>query len=108
MMHNPPHPGEALRELYVQPLNLSVTDLAKELNIARKTLSAILNGHAGISPLMAIKLSIAFDTTPESWLEMQNQYDLWQEKQLIKEPLNIRRLFINDMNLIQPNMVDYL
>jgi addiction module HigA family antidote len=85
-----------------------VTDLAKELNIARKTLSAILNGHAGISPMMAIKLSIAFDTTPESWLEMQNQHDLWQEKQLIKEPLNIRRLFIKDMNLIEPNIVDYL
>jgi addiction module HigA family antidote len=99
MMHNPPHPGEALRELYVQPLNLSVTDLAKELNIARKTLSAILNGHAGISPLMAIKLSIAFDTTPESWLEMQNQYDLWKEKQLIKEPLNIRRLFIAEAHV---------
>ena len=80
MMHNPPHPGEVLKELYVAPLALSVTELAKALNIARKTLSAILNGHAGISPLMAIKLSTAFDTTPESWLELQNQYDLWHEQ----------------------------
>ncbi len=87
MMHNPPHPGEVLKELYVEPLSLSITELAKALNIARKTLSAILNGHAGISPLMAIKLSMAFDTTPESWLELQNQYDLWQEQKRIKTSL---------------------
>jgi addiction module HigA family antidote len=80
MMHNPPHPGEILKELYFEPLSLSVTELAKALNMARKTLSAILNGHAGISPLIAIKLSMAFDTTPESWLELQSQYDLWQEQ----------------------------
>ena len=83
-MYNPPHPGEILKELYVEPLALSVTELAKALNIARKTLSAILNGHAGISPLMAIKLIMAFDSTPESWLELQNQYDLWQEQQRMK------------------------
>ena len=58
-----------------------------------KTLSAILNGKAGISPMMAIKLSIAFDSTPESWLELQNGYDLWKEQQLLKAPLNIHKFF---------------
>ena len=77
-MHNPPHPGEVIRELCLEPLDLSVTDAAAALGVSRKTLSAILNGRAGISPEMAIRLSKAFDTTPESWLNQQMQYDLWQ------------------------------
>lgn len=76
-MHNPPHPGEVLRELCLAPLNLSVSDAAKALGVSRKTLSAILNGRAGISPEMAVRLSIAFDTSAESWLNQQTQYDLW-------------------------------
>ena len=77
-MHNPPHPGEILRELCLDPLGLSVSNAAKALRVSRKTLSEILNGRAGISPEMAIRLSIAFDTTPESWLTQQTQYDLWK------------------------------
>lgn len=77
-MHNPPHPGEILRELCLEPLGLSVTDAAKALNVSRKTLSEILNGRASISPEMAIRLAIAFDTTPDSWLNQQSQYDLWK------------------------------
>lgn len=77
-MHNPPHPGEVLRELCLEPLNLSVTDAAEALGVSRKTLSSILNGRAGISPEMALRLSKAFNTTPESWLNQQQQYDLWQ------------------------------
>jgi addiction module HigA family antidote len=80
-MHNPPHPGEVLRELCLQPLGLSVTEAADGLGVSRKTLSAILNGRAGISPEMAIRLSKAFDTTPESWLNQQLQYDLWRALQ---------------------------
>ncbi len=76
-MHNPPHPGEVLRELCIEPLGITVTDAAKALGISRKTLSAILNGRAGISPEMAIRLSKAFDTTAESWLNQQVQHDLW-------------------------------
>jgi|GEM_PF-6949241 len=57
-----------------------------------KTLSAILNGRSGISPLMALKLGMAFDTTPESWLELQNQYDLWQEQSHMPD-FTIRRIF---------------
>ena len=76
-MHNPPHPGEILRDLCLEPLKLSVTDAAKALGVSRKTLSAVLNGRAGISPEMAVRLSIAFDTTADSWLNQQVQYDLW-------------------------------
>ena len=75
-MHNPPHPGEVLRELCLKPLELSVSEAARALGVSRKTLSAILNGRAGISPEMAIRLSIAFDTSAESWLNQQTQYDL--------------------------------
>ena len=76
-MHNPPHPGEVLRELCLEPLGITVTEAAEALGVSRKTLSAILNGRAGISPEMAVRLSIAFGTTAESWLNQQTQYDLW-------------------------------
>lgn len=90
-MHNPPHPGEVLRELCLVPLNLSVTDAAVALGVSRNTLSSILNGRAGISPEMAIRLSIAFDTTAESWLHQQMQYDLWHAEQSRKR-LKVRKL----------------
>ena len=78
LMHNPPHPGKVLRGLCLEPLNLSVTDAAAALGVSRKTLSAILNGRAGISPEMAVRLSIAFKTSAESWLNQQVQHDLWR------------------------------
>ena len=68
-MHNPPHPGEVLKELCLEPMELTVTEVAMALGVSRKTLSAILNGRAGISPEMAVRLSIAFDTTAGSWLK---------------------------------------
>jgi addiction module HigA family antidote len=80
-MHNPPHPGEIIRELCLEPLGLSVTDAAKGLGVTRKALSELLNGHAGISPEMAIRLEQAFGSTAETWLKMQLEYDLWQAKQ---------------------------
>jgi addiction module HigA family antidote len=90
-MHNPPHPGEILRNLCLEPLKLSVTDAAKALGVSRKTLSAVLNGRAGVSPEMAVRLSIAFDTTAESWLNQQVQYDLWiAEKR--RKSLKVSRL----------------
>lgn len=90
-MHNPPHPGEILRGLCLEPLSLSVTDAAKALGVSRKTLSAVLNGRAGISPEMAVRLSIAFDTTAESWLNQQVQYDLWLAEKRRKS-LKVARL----------------
>lgn len=91
LVHNPPHPGEIIRELCLEPLGVSVTDAADSLGVSRKTLSSILNGRAGISPEMAIRLSIAFDTSPESWLHQQSQYDLWQAEQN-RGSLNVRKL----------------
>ena len=90
-MYKPPHPGEVLRELCLEPLGISVTAAAKALGVARKTLSSILNGHSGISPEMAIRLGKAFDTSPESWLNQQVQYDLWEAKQHTKK-LKIKKL----------------
>lgn len=90
-MHNPPHPGEILKSLCLEPLGLSVTDAAEALGVSRKTLSAILNGRAGISPEMAVRLSIAFDTTAESWLNQQTQFDLWHAEQNRKQ-LRVTRL----------------
>ncbi|MEE9253121.1 MAG: HigA family addiction module antitoxin [Thermodesulfobacteriota bacterium] len=79
-VHNPPHPGEVLKGLFLEPLNLTVTDAAKALGVTRKTLSQIVNGRAGISSAMAMRLSKAFGTTPEHWLRMQNTYDLWHAR----------------------------
>jgi addiction module HigA family antidote len=90
-MHSPPHPGEILRSLCLEPLNLSVTDAARALGVSRKTLSAVLNGRAGVSPEMAVRLSIAFDTTSESWLNQQVQFDLWQAEKR-RKTLKVARL----------------
>lgn len=91
LMHNPPHPGEVLRKLCLESLGLTVTQAAKALNVSRKTLSAILNGRAGITSEMAVRLSIAFDTTAESWLNQQVQYDLWRAERRRKK-LRVARL----------------
>ncbi len=85
-MHNPPHPGKVIRELCLAPLGLSVTAAAKALGVTRKNLSELLNGKSGISPEMAIRLSIAFKTTPESWLSQQMQFDLWKARRKLKKP----------------------
>jgi addiction module HigA family antidote len=84
-MYDPPHPGEVIKELCLQPLGLTVTDAAKGLGISRKTLSALLKGRFGISPEMAIRLSKAFGGSAESWLIQQAQYDLWQLMQKADE-----------------------
>jgi addiction module HigA family antidote len=90
-MHNPPHPGEVLKELCLDPLGLSVTEAARSLGVSRKTLSGIVNGRAGISPEMAVRLSIAFGTSAESWLSQQVQYDLWHAEKN-RKALHVKRL----------------
>src|ERR1700681_3638440 len=90
-MYNPPHPGEVLRSLCLEPLGLTVSDTARALDISRKTLSGIVNGHVGISPEMAVRLSLAFDTTAESWLNQQVQYDLWRAEKK-RNTLRVKRL----------------
>jgi antitoxin HigA-1 len=74
-MHNPPHPGDVLKTLRLEPLKVSVTETAKAPGVSRKTISAILNGRAGISPEMAMRLSITSGTSAESLLNQQTQYE---------------------------------
>ena len=90
-MHNPPHPGEVIKKLCLEPLQLSVTKAAKALGVSRSTLSAILNERTGISAEMAMRLSIAFSTSAESWLNQQSQYDLWHAE-LARKRLRVTRL----------------
>lgn len=80
----PIHPGQILKEMYLEPLNLNQADAATNLGVARKTLSMLLNGHQGVSAEMALRLSKAFNTTPELWLNMQRNYDLWNAGQRVK------------------------
>jgi len=87
-MYSPPHPGEIIREFCIEPLNLSVTEAAEALGVTRKTLSTLLNGRSGISPEMALRLSKVFGRTPEGWLRLQLQFDLWKTQQSV----DIRRL----------------
>jgi len=75
-MKNPPHPGGSIRRACLEPLRLSVTEGAKVLGVTRQTLNNVINGKSGISPEMAIRLSKAFGSTPETWLRMQLAYDL--------------------------------
>jgi addiction module HigA family antidote len=91
LMHNPPHPGAIIRELCLDPLGVTVTEAANALGVSRKTLSSIINGKAGISPEMAVRLSIAFNTSSESWLNQQAQYDLWKAEQH-RDELHVSRL----------------
>lgn len=83
-MHNPPHPGEFIQATYMEPFNISCRYLAKHLDVAASTLSRVLKAKSGVSPEMALRLSKALGRTPESWLTMQDNYDLWQAKKQIK------------------------
>ena len=82
-MHNPPHPGEIIREICLEPLNVSVTKAAQALGVTRKTFSTLVNGHSGISPEMSLRLSKVFGRTPEGWMRLQLQYDLWKAAQSV-------------------------
>jgi len=83
-MNNPVHPGKILKEMYIEPLGLTVTAAAKSLGVTRKTLSELINSRSGMSTVMALRLSKAFDTSPEYWLNMQQNYDLWKMQNKIK------------------------
>ncbi|MDE2796191.1 MAG: HigA family addiction module antidote protein [Gemmatimonadetes bacterium] len=79
-MHDPPHPGGIIRRQCLEPLDLTVTRAAEGLGVTRQALSELLNGRTGVSVEMAIRLSKAFGSTPETWLGMQMAYDLWQAR----------------------------
>lgn len=80
-MHNPPHPGEFIHATYLEPFGMSVRGLADTLGVAPSTLARIIAGKSGISPEMALRLAKALGRSPESWLGMQDNYDLWQARQ---------------------------
>lgn len=89
-MHNPAHPGEILKELVLDPLGLTLTQVAENLDISRKTLSKVINGRGAITPEMAVRLEMAFADPPaDHWLRLQSAYDLWWARQYKKE-FNVR------------------
>ena len=90
-MHNPPHPGAFIQEVYLAPNAISCRELALKLGVAASTLHRVLNETSGVSPEMALRLSKALGRTPESWLAMQDNYDLWQAKQTV-DLKKIRRI----------------
>ena len=83
-MHKPAHPGEVLKEMYLSPLGLTVTQTSKALGVTRKAFSELINCKSSVSISMALKLSKAFNTTPELWLNMQQNYDLWNARKKIR------------------------
>ena len=95
LMHNPPHPGLIVRRMLLEGAGLSVTDAAKALGIGRVTLSRLINAQSGISAEMAIRLSLALNTSSEMWINMQSMYDLWQaEKKRKRLRGNIKKIKI--------------
>jgi addiction module HigA family antidote len=94
-MHNPAHPGEILKELLIEPLELTITDVSEHLNVSRKTLSKVLNGRGAITPEMALRLELAFKSpSADHWLRLQNAYDLWISRQN-KSALDVQPYHIN-------------
>lgn len=87
-MHNPPHPGEFIREVYITPFDVSVRKVAESLRVSASTLTRLLNGESNLSPEMALRLSKALGRSPESWLAMQDQYDLWHAR----KSLNLKHI----------------
>ena len=83
-MHNPPHPGEFIRSVYLEPFELSARALAEKLAVSPSTLNRIITGKSGVSPEMALRLSKSLGRTPESWLALQDAYDLWQARRRVR------------------------
>lgn len=94
-MHNPEHPGRVLKTLYLDGLDLTVTEAAKGLGVSRQALSNIINGHNGITPEMALRLEKAFGTSRQAWLNMQQNYDLWHAMQ--EADLSDVRVFVTSV-----------
>lgn len=92
-MHNPPHPGEFIASIYMQPYGISCRNLASHLGVAASTLSRVLKAKSGVSPEMALRLSKVLGRSPESWLSMQDNYELWQARKTVNlsevQPMNL-------------------
>ncbi|MFN2267506.1 MAG: HigA family addiction module antitoxin [Desulfonatronovibrio sp.] len=92
MKRQPSHPGYILKKDYLESLDISITRMAEILNISRKTLSKILNERGSVTPDMALRLSRALSTTPDLWLNLQKNYDLWQAEHLSSDWKDVRPL----------------
>lgn len=91
-MHNPVHPGEVLKELYLQPLGVTLTEAAAALQVSRKHVSSIVNKRSPVTPDMALRLSVVFATEPDIWVNLQAKYDIWllhNHKPLKLKPLRV-------------------
>jgi addiction module HigA family antidote len=97
-MKKPAHPGEILKELYLKPLKLTIVDAAKALGVTRNALSELINTHTGVSTQMALRLGKAFGTTPELWLNMQQNYNLYIARKKIRLS-KVKILFSNEPSL---------
>lgn len=95
----PVHPGKIIKEKYLKPLEITITELASTLGISRKTLSKIINERGAITPDMSLRLSRAFDTSPELWLTMQNNYDLWHAENASKEWRSVKPVSHQPLNM---------
>ena len=82
-MHNPPHPGEFIREIFITPFDLSARQVAQSLGVSPSTFNRLLNGESNISPEMALRLAKSLGRSPESWLAMQDQFDLWHARKKV-------------------------
>jgi addiction module HigA family antidote len=89
-MHNPPHPGEILLEMYIKPMRVTITQAADALGVSRKHLSSIINERSAVTPDMAMRLAVVFGTEAELWVNLQAQHDLWVVSQ--KKPPNVKPL----------------
>ena len=92
-MYNPPHPGEFIREVYLEPLRITPRRVALQLKVSPSTFSRLLKGQSRVSPEMALRLSKCLGRSPESWLAMQDIYDLWQARHRI-DLTDIEPLFV--------------
>ncbi len=97
MKRQPTHPGNILKEDYLKPLSISIQDMASVLGVSRKTLSKIINCRGAITPDMALRLSRAFDTSPELWLNLQKNYDLWHAAHDSKSWKSVKPIFRSTM-----------
>jgi addiction module HigA family antidote len=98
MQRQPTHPGNLLKEDYLKPLSITIQAMASVLGVSRKTLSKIINGNGAVTPDMALRLSRAFDTTPELWLNLQKNYDLWHAVHDSKEWQRVRPILLTVAN----------
>jgi antitoxin HigA-1 len=92
MKRKPTHPGKVIQEDYLKPLSITITEMASALGISRKTLSKIINERGAITPDMSLRLARAFDTTPDLWMNLQKNYDLWQAEHISKDWQRVRPL----------------